>query len=155
VADRPPDRIVAPTIGLDAPIVEVGWQQVARNGQTISEWLVADYAAGFHRGSAYPGEVGNTVLSGHHNIRGEAFRYIVELKPGDLVSLYVGEEEFQYTVRQVFIIPEKHASAQEKQENARWIGYFPDARLTLVTCWPYSSNTHRVIVIAQPVGTEL
>lgn len=26
-----------------------------------------------------------------------------------------------------------------------------DERLTFVTCWPYTNNTHRVIVVAEPV----
>ena len=147
-ADRPPDRIIAPAIGLDASVVEIGWHLVERNNQMISEWDVADHAAGFHKGSAYPGSVGSTVLSGHHNIRGEVFRHLIELQPGDLVFLYVGKQEYQYTVQQVFLIPEKNVSPEQRRENARWIGYFPDERLTLVTCWPYTSNTHRVIVIA-------
>jgi sortase (surface protein transpeptidase) len=24
--------------------------------------------------------------------------------------------------------------------------------VTLITCWPYTNNTHRVIVIAKPTG---
>lgn len=153
-ADRPPDRIVAPAIGLDAPVVEVGWHLVERNGQWVSEWDTADGAAGFHKGSACPGHVGNTVLSGHHNIRGEVFRHLIELKPGDLVSLYVGEQEYRYLVQRVFLIPEKNASSEQRRENAKWIGPFPDERLTLVTCWPYTGNTHRVIVIARPAEGE-
>jgi len=151
-ADRSPDRIVAAAIGLDAPVVELGWHLAERNGQLVSEWDVADHAAGFHKGSAYPGRVGNTVLSGHHNIRGEVFRHVIELRPGDLVSLYVGKQEYRYTVQQVLLIPEKNVSPEQRRENARWIGHFPDERLTLVTCWPYTGNTHRVIVIAHPAG---
>ena len=153
-ADRPPDRIIAPAIGLDAPVVEIGWHLVERNGQWVSEWDTADGAAGFHRGSAYPGHAGNTVLSGHHNIRGEVFRHLIELQPGDLISLYVGRQEYRYLVQRVFLIPEKNASPEQRRENAKWIGPFPDERLTLVTCWPYTGNTHRVIVIARPAEGE-
>ena len=31
-----------------------------------------------------------------------------------------------------------------------WIRH--DDRLTLVSCWPYTSNTHRVIVVAKPAS---
>ncbi|MEA3345733.1 MAG: sortase [Chloroflexota bacterium] len=151
-ADLPPDRIVASAIGLDAPVVEVGWHLIDRNGQMVSEWDTAEGAAGFHRGSSYPGRVGNTVLSGHHNIKGEVFRHLIELRPGDLVSLYVGKQEYRYTVQQVLLIPEENVSPEQRRRNARWIGHFPDERLTLVTCWPYTDNTHRVIVIAYPPG---
>ena len=151
-ADRPPDRILAPAIGLDAPVVQIGWHLAERNGQMVSEWDDADHAAGFHKGSAYPGHGGNTVLSGHHNIRGEVFRHLIELRAGGLLSLYAGKQEYRYTVQQVLLLPERNASPEERRENARWIGHFPDERLTLVTCWPYTGNTHRVIVIAYPVG---
>lgn len=151
-ADRPPDRIVAPIIDLDAPVVEIGWHLVERDGRMVSEWDVADHAAGFHKGSAYPGQVGNTVLSGHHNIRGEVFRHLVELQQDDLVSLYVGEQEYRYAVQRVLLTPEEDVSPEQRRENARWIGDFPDERVTLVTCWPYTSNTHRVIVVAYPAG---
>ena len=120
----------------------------------VSEWDVADYAAGFHKGSAYPGNASNIVLSGHHNIRGEVFRNLVDLQPGDLISAYVGEQEYRYVVEEVLIIPEKYVSPEQRRENAQWIGHFPEERLTLVTCWPYTSNTHRVIVVAHPTGRE-
>lgn len=145
-----PTRIVIPAINLDAPVVEVGWKVVERNGQWVTEWAVADYAAGFHIGSAYPGNVGNTVLSGHHNVRGKVFRYLVNVNPGDVIILYAEDRPYYYRVESKQILPEKYASDEQRQKNAELIGYFPDERLTLVTCWPYTSNTHRVVVIARP-----
>jgi LPXTG-site transpeptidase (sortase) family protein len=43
-------------------------------------------------------------------------------------------------------------SSKTRMENASWIGESNDERLTLVTCWPYESNTHRLIVVARPVN---
>lgn len=145
-----PTRIVIPAINLDAPVVEVGWKAVERNGETVTEWDVADYAVGFHLGSAYPGNIGNTVLSGHHNVRGKVFRYLVNVNPGDVIILYAEGRPYYYRVESKQILPEKYASDEQRQKNAELIGYFPDERLTLVTCWPYTSNTHRVVVIARP-----
>ncbi len=145
-----PTRIVIPSIELDAPVVEVGWRVVMRDGEMVTEWDVANDAVGFHRGSAYPGNPGNTVLSGHHNIRGRVFHYLVDVQPGDEVILYADERAYYYKVVSVDIVPEKYASDEQRQENARLIGYFPEERLTLVTCWPYTSSTHRVIVVAKP-----
>ncbi len=153
-ANSPPTRIVIPNIDLDSKVVGVGWTVEKRDGQLVSVWNVADYAAGFHRGSAYPGHIGNTVISGHHNIKGEVFRYLVDLEPGDEVILYVGEMPYRYAVEEKLILPDKYVSAEQKRENGTWIRYFPDERLTLVTCWPYTSNTHRVIVIAKPLLDE-
>ena len=78
---EPPVRIVAPAIGLDAPVVPVGWKIVLVNGKQASVWEVTENAAGWHKGSVVSGQVGNTVLSGHHNIGGEVFRYVVDLEP--------------------------------------------------------------------------
>ena len=150
-ADSPPTRIVIPKIGLDSKVVEVSWRVEEKDGQLMSAWNVADYAAGFHRGSAYPGHIGNTVISGHHNIKGEVFRYIVDLEPGDEVILYVREMPYRYAVEEKPILPDKYVSAEQKRENGKWIRYFPDERLTLVTCWPYTNNTHRVIVVTKPL----
>jgi sortase A len=146
----PPDRIVAPAIGLDAPVVPVGWKTVEENGQTVTEWEVADYAAGWHKTSAYPGNVGNIVISGHHNIRGEVFRYVVNLEPGHIVDLYMGQTVYRYIVTEKYILKEKGMPLEVRQENARWIAPTDDERLTLVTCWPYTNNTHRVVVVAKP-----
>ena len=149
-AAAPPDRIVVPAIGLDAPVVPVGWKTVEENGQTVTEWEVADYAGGWHKTSAYPGNVGNIVIAGHHNIRGEVFRYVVNLEPGHIVDLYVGQTVYRYMVTEKYILKEKGMPQEVREENARWIAPTDDERLTLVTCWPYTNNTHRVVVVAKP-----
>ena len=121
-------------------------------GQSITTWAVADSAAGFHSGTAYPGRTGNTVLSGHHNAKGEVFRYLADVPIGAQVTVHVGQATYFYVVSRKMILPEKLAAPAQKQENARWIEPVPDERLTLVTCWPYDDNTHRLIVIAQPLA---
>ena len=148
----PPTRIVAPAIGLDAEIVPVGWKLVTQKGKRVSVWEVADFAAGWHQNSASPGEGGNVVISGHHNIKGEVFRYLVDLNPGDVITLYADGQPLDYSVESRFMVRDKGVPEEQRRENARWIGSFLDERLTLVTCWPYTNNTHRVIVIARPVS---
>jgi sortase A len=137
---------VIPAIELDAPVVPVGW--------TITDeglaWDVADYAAGWHRTSAYPGRIGNTVLSGHHNIKGQVFRYLIDLEPGDEVFLYVGDTVYHYVVTEKHLLEEKGMPEEVRRRNAQWIAPTDDERLTLVTCWPYTSNTHRLIIVAKP-----
>ncbi len=149
----PPDRIVATSIGLDAPVVPVGQRMVQVGGQTAVIWDVADYAAGWHKDSARPGQRGNIVISGHHNIKGEVFRYVVQLEEGDEIVLYAGGRPYRYVVQRKMILKEKGEPLEVRQRNARWIAPSSDERLTLVTCWPYTSNTHRVIVVAKPVRT--
>ena len=47
-------------------------------------------ASGWHTTSAPLGVAGNTVLNGHHNIRGEVFGHLADLKSGDLIWAYAG-----------------------------------------------------------------
>lgn len=131
----PLNRIVAESINLDAPVIEVGWDVVMQNGVPVNVWKVADYAAGWHRNSTMPGEGGNVVLSGHHNIKGEVFRYIVNLNPGDAVTLFdANGQAYRYAVEDKFIVKDKGEPDAVRQANARWIGPFNDERLTLITC---------------------
>ncbi|NIQ82554.1 MAG: sortase, partial [Anaerolineae bacterium] len=128
--------VVIPAIELDSEVVPLGWKQIVQNGKLTSVWEVAEYAAGWHQNSALPGEVGNVVLSGHHNVKGEVFRYIVDLNPGDTITLYADDRPYTYSVESRFVVRDKGQSAEKRRENARWIGSFSDERLTLVTCWP-------------------
>ena len=41
---------------------------------------------------------------------------------------------------------------RQRLQNARWIAATADERLTLVTCWPNTTNSHRLIIVAEPVG---
>lgn len=149
-ADSPPTRIRIPKIRVDADVVEVGYEMRQENGRTVTVWKVADFAAGFHRGSAYPGHAGNTVIAGHNNIRGRVFRYLLNLQPGDDIYLYVEEQEFQYAVSQVLLLKEARMTEEIQRENARWIEPTEDERLTLVGCWPFIKPDHRVVVVAHP-----
>jgi LPXTG-site transpeptidase (sortase) family protein len=147
---RGPDRLVISSIGIDTPVVPVAWTLVKDGDQEYSVWQVADYAAGWHSTSAPPGQPGNTVLTAHHNIKGEVFRYLADIQEGAEVDLYVGNVVYRYYVEQKMIVKEKGEPLEVRQRNAQWIGPTGDVRVTLVTCWPYTNNTHRVIVVAKP-----
>jgi sortase A len=149
-ADQLPDRIVIPSINLDSKIVQVSRKVMQVGDEKVLTWEVADYAVSFHKDSAYPGHVGNTVLSGHNNILGEVFRYLVDVEVGDQVMLYVGDRGYPYVIEEKMVLPDRDVTLEQRQENARWIESFPDERVTMVTCWPYTGNSHRVIVIAKP-----
>jgi LPXTG-site transpeptidase (sortase) family protein len=150
-AQSPPDHITAPAINLDAPVVAMGWKlKKAKDGSTISVWDIPSNAAGWHLNSALPGHGSNVVLSGHHNIEGEVFRYVVDLKPGDAVTLHADGRDYTYIVTDRFILPERGMPEEQRRQNAQWIKPTSTERLTLVTCWPYTDNSHRVIVVARP-----
>jgi sortase A len=144
-----PTHLVIPSVGIDASVTPVGWKMVEQNGQQYSIWEVADYAAGWHESSALLGQPGNTVLAGHHNVNGEVFRDLVNVEVGDKVTIYAGDQVFEYQVELKTIVKEKGEPIEVRQRNAEWIAPTNDERVTLVTCWPYTNNTHRVIVVAR------
>ncbi|MDX1436527.1 MAG: sortase, partial [Anaerolineales bacterium] len=146
-----PDRIVIPAIGVDAPIEAVGLREIEYKRQNFQQWTAPDsYAAGWHNTSATLGLAGNTVLNGHHNAYGEIFRDLSELQEGDLIYVYSGDEVFTYKVGLNKRLNERFRPVEERLENARWILPSPDERLTIITCWPYESNTHRIVIVAIP-----
>jgi sortase A len=151
-AQEPPAELVIPSINLEAPVVAVGWREAEPGVEAI--WDDPGSAVGWLESSALPGEGSNVVLAGHHNIRGEVFRYLVDVAPGDAVYLSAGNTTYRYVVRERFIIPEKHVSVEQKEQNALWVAPTIDERLTMITCWPYRDNTHRLIVIAAPEPVE-
>jgi len=148
-----PERIVIPAIQLDAPVVAVEFEEVKYGQETYRQWEVPEYfAAGWHRTTAPLGTPGNTVLNGHHNFHGQVFAHLADLEVGDRILVYSGETAFGYAVALKLILPERDQPLEVRVANARWIQSSQDERLTLVTCWPYYSNTHRVIVVATLIG---
>lgn len=145
-----PTRLVIPAVGIDAPVIPVGWDLVEQNGTQYSVWQVADNAVGWHKTTALPGVPGNTVMAGHHNVKGEVFRDLVNVEVGDEIVIYTGDISYTYKVELKTIVKEKGESLDVRRKNAEWIAPTTDERITLVTCWPYTNNTHRVIVVAKP-----
>lgn len=143
-----PKRIIIPAIDLNAPIELVGWQVI----EGVSQWEVpGHFAAGWLQTSAPLGQPGNTVLDGHHNLAGEVFRRLVDLKLGDEIEVDSDRRSFFYRVTAREVLLERDQPREVRLKNARWIQPTTDERLTLVTCWPYTSNTHRLIIVAQPI----
>jgi LPXTG-site transpeptidase (sortase) family protein len=151
-----PDRIVIPAIELDAPVVPSALVEVATWGKLYQQWVAPDlFASGWHTTSAPLGVAGNTVLNGHHNIRGEVFGRLVDLVAGDLIWAYSGDQGFVYRIAMVTILPERWQPMDVRVANAQWIQPSRDERLTLVTCWPSTSNTHRLVIVATPLEADL
>jgi len=144
-------RLRIPAVDLDVPVHEVSWEIAYSSGGWRAVWQTADGAAGHHRNSANPGEAGNVVLSGHHNSRGEVFRPVSEIGLpgarfglGDLAFLVSADgREYAYRVVQW----DRFVADADLDLETHYLAQTPDPILTLVTCWPYEDNTHRVVVI--------
>lgn len=157
-----PTQFLIPAIGLEVPIVEVSWRVTLEDGEWHSRWQTVDEAAGHHRNSANPGELGNVVLSGHHNAGTEVFREVSEIGSPDsslgegTELILVAADGSQYSYRvvswerfQVEGIPDT-----QRLSYARYMEPSTDAILTLITCWPYEGRSHRVVVVAALQSSE-
>lgn len=150
-----PDRIVVPAIQLDAPVALASLRTIAYLGKNYPQWRVPNsFAAGWAPTSASLGVIGNTVLFGHHNSHGEVFAHLVDLEVDDVIVVYSGERKFTYVVALKMILLERNQPVDTRLQNARWILPSADERLTLLTCWPYASNTHRLIIVAVPISLD-
>ncbi len=152
-----PRWIYIKTIALDAPIIPATstMVEVEEDGKTyrLVQWEAPDEeAAGWHSDTAPLGEVGNTVLNGHHNVYGKVFGHLAYLQEGDLIQIYGSDDQwYTYVVANKMVLPEEGVSLQKRMENAAWILPSTDERLTLITCWPEQSASHRLIIVARPV----
>ncbi len=154
-AGSPPTRLIIPALGIDTPVIEVAWGVAGEGDNRRSVWQTADYAAGHHINSANLGQVGNVVISGHHNTKGKVFEQISRdvdrreprLKVGTPIEVYAADGRvFTYAVEEVVVLDDAGATPEERIEHARWMAPTTEPVLTLVTCWPLWTNTHRVIV---------
>ena len=62
---------------------------------------------------------------------------------------------FSYQVNGWRRMKEANASIGKRQDNAKYLKPTEHAQLTLVTCWPPWSNTHRVVVTGLLTGMDL
>lgn len=151
---RPSLRISIPSLGIDAPVESVSLTEMKNgNGKSFWQWSVPDrYAVGWHDTSASPGQPGNTVINGHNNIYGAVFKDLVDLTLGEEIILYDQDQQHVYQVVHREFLLERGESLRTRLRNARWIAQSDDDRLTIVTCWPNTTNSHRLVVIAQPLS---
>jgi sortase A len=149
--NSPPVRLVIPSVKIDSKVVPVSWSMIpAPGGGMKSEWQVADYAVGHHAGSANPGQVGNVVMSGHVDYRGQVFKDLDKVNKGDEVTIYTEKGQYMYVVTNMVLVKEEGVPPEQKAANAAYMNPTPDQTLTMITCWPYGIDDHRLIVIAKP-----
>jgi sortase A len=130
-----PTRLIVPAIELDTPVVEVHVVDGA--------WEVAEYAAGYLNGTAWPGEAGNAALAGHAGLRGAVFRDLGRLNPGDDVFIDAGGWRYQYRVRE---------SQSVWPTQVEVLDSTPTPMLTMITCTNW--DTQRLVVVADLIASK-
>ena len=103
------------------------------------DWEQLKKGVGQHIGSALPGQNGNIVLSAHNDVFGEIFRYLERLAVGDEIIVSTDRRSYTYVVRDIDVVEPTDVHVMAPTEH-------PSA--TLISCYPYRINTHRIVVFA-------
>jgi sortase A len=134
VADQRPFFIRIPAIEVESSVEEVFIEG--------EQWQVADYAVGYHHGTALPGDGGNTVMAGHAGLRGAVFRDLDDVQVDDDIFVDAGEWHYHYRVRAIRRVWPTQVEVMNPS---------PTPILTLITCTEW--DTKRLVVIADLVGS--
>ncbi len=166
-----PVRLVVPDLKIDTKVVPMGWEVVQTSSGARSEWVIPKDEAGHHIDSALLGQPGNLVISGHNNIYAQVFKPISfawdndqripvdqytdrsEILNGRQIQLFdAAGQVYTYTITEFYRLRDTGVPLEQRIANGRFMQPTSDTRLTIITCWPPTNNTHRLIVIAKPAG---
>jgi len=139
-------HIIIPKIGVNAPIVF----PKTPDEPTMQRYLQSGVA--HYPGTAKPGEVGNTFLTGHSSnfwwVRG-GFNYVFlnldKLNTGDQAIIYHGGNKYVYTVTGKRVVEPTETSVLAQTETPI---------LTLMTCTPPGTNWMRLIVTLEQTAPK-
>jgi LPXTG-site transpeptidase (sortase) family protein len=140
-----PTRIVVTKVGVDTPVLNPVERDLASLDQALLSGAVR------YPGTAHMNEEGSVVIFGHQSylpvVRNQAFKAfndLQELVAGDVVSVFAGDIEFRYAVRDVEL----------KTTDAGSIALPTKGQtLTLVTCNSLGAKEERYIITADLIGT--
>jgi sortase A len=89
---------------------------------------VMAFGPGHLNGTPLPGDPGNSVISGHRDTH---FRFLRELRPGDRIEVTRPDGiRRSYGVIKMWVV---------EQSDTRILRATDEARLTLITCWPFDA----------------
>lgn len=164
-----PVRLVIPDLRIDTGVEEMGWNVVQTKNGPVSEWAIPKNEAGHHLNSAGIGQQDNLVISGHNNIYGRVFMPISQVWTNDgalKIDAYTDESpvldgheiylydpagrQYRYVITDFLRLRDSGVSQKQREANSKYMLPTGDERLTIITCWPPTNNTHRLIVIARP-----
>lgn len=149
----PDDRILIPRIGQNVPVIRVPTDMLLRKDWAALEKQIQEalrYGVVHFPGTAYPGDDGNVVITGHSSYFPwdpgrfkDVFALLHQVDVGDKVVVYHEQEKFEYVVYEKKVVkPSQVEVLTQSGEN----------RLTLITCTPVGTDLNRLVVFARPVS---
>jgi sortase A len=164
-----PVRLQIPDLKIDTKVEEMGWNVVQTKSGPVSEWALPKNDAGHHINSASIGQPDNLVISGHNNIFGRVFMPISQAWTNDkrvkvdnytdksdvldgreLILFDAAGAQHKYVITDFLRLKDTGVPQQQREANGHYMLPTGDERVTIITCWPPTNNTHRLVVIARP-----
>lgn len=137
IIERPPQT---PQTALTVNIPAIGVDQVIIQGSDVEALRLG---VGQVLNGAIPSNAqGNVVLAAHNDIYGEIFRDLDQLSPGDQIFIQTQNRTYTYQVTHWERVQPNDVHVMENQG---------DARVTLISCYPYRVNTERIVVHARRI----
>ncbi|MGL5831434.1 MAG: sortase, partial [Candidatus Altimarinota bacterium] len=100
-------------------------------------------------GTAYPGDNGNVVITGHSSYFPwdpgrfkDVFALLHQVSVGDEVVVYQDQKKYKYVVYEKKVVSPSQVEVLTQDGSDR---------LTLITCTPVGTDLNRLIVLAKPV----
>lgn len=128
---EPALRMVIPKIKVDAPVVQTP--------PTAGVWNVADWAVGHLTSTPDPALAGNGAYAAHDDIKGEIFKRLGELAPGDSIILFT-----RHSINRYVVVGQQAVDPS----NTSVLAATKQPTITLITCTPYWVDTQRLVVQA-------
>jgi sortase A len=109
---------------------------------------------GHYKDSALPGRIGNFAVAGHRKTHGEPFRYLDEMRAGDLIVVETADTWYTYREdRDPFIVDPTDLGVVAPVPDRP--GAAPSRKLiTLTTCNPWWASTQRMIVTGDLIAQQ-
>ncbi len=137
----PQNEIIIPKIGVRAPLVFIDTNNEIEVLRALRDGVV------HYNGTAYPGEVGNSVFFGHSsNDWWEPGNYkfvfvlLEKLVPGDTYEIHYNSRKYVYVVTETKVVPPTDLSVLNQTS---------EPTSTLITCTPPGTSWRRFIVHAK------
>lgn len=148
VAVSPDPKLIIPKINVDVPVeynVTPDYDSQMKAMENGVAWF------GIPGANSKPGQVGNTVLSGHSSndiMDGGSYKFIFarldHLQKGDTIYINYNEVRYSYTVTRKEVV---------KPTDVQKLVYSGDKPiLTLITCTPLGTSLNRLLVTAEQVS---
>ena len=148
-AVSPDPRLIIPKLNVDVPIhfgIQLSDVMPAMNNG-VAHYRIAG-------ASAYPGEIGNMVITGHSAgdvYSSNPYKYIFSglerLEDGDLIYVNYNSTRYTYRVIKKEVVEPSNVAALVVETNK--------PLLTLVTCTPLGTSRYRLLVTAEQISPNV